>query len=176
MAGSNARLVASISMPEPSSPAVPLTMRRDSLRAWSRMFSECSLPLAWMVIFLVAVPMAMVSSSQSSALLFCRGLLMSVPSNQMMDSGWSFASVVMRVFCSFVWNECGAARKARHPVAGENLQSWPVTLRRGIGLCGRLVDPVPAGHGPGSGPAGAPSTGQAGGASTWTVHCRMTRG
>ncbi len=54
--GSNARLVASMSIPDPSSPAPPLTMRRDPLRAWSRMFSECSLPLAWMVIFLVAVP------------------------------------------------------------------------------------------------------------------------
>ena len=38
--GSNARLVASISMPEPSSPAVPLTMRRDPLCALSRMFAE----------------------------------------------------------------------------------------------------------------------------------------
>ena len=103
------------------------------------MFSECSLPLAWMVIFLVAVPMAMVSSSQSSALLFCRGLLMSVPSNQMMGSGWSFVSVVMRVFCSFVWNEMRGGAESAPPRGWRGLQSWPVTLRRGIGLCGRLV-------------------------------------
>ena len=64
---------------------------------------------------------------------------MRVPSDQMTGSGWSFASVVMCAFCSFVRNECGAARKRAAPWLERIYSLGPATLCRGFCLCGRFA-------------------------------------
>ena len=174
--GSNARLVASMSMPDPSSPAVPLTMRRDPCARGRGCLRTSSLApgvdgdfprgcshghgfkqpvfrasvLPWAADECALEP----DDGFRLVVLFLLSCVSSAPSYGM-NAGW-------RGKRATPWLE-------RTTVLARDASSWNRPVRA-------PCDPVPAGHGPGFGPAGAPSTGQAGGASTWTVHCRMTRG